>query len=180
MNLSRISSRYAKAAYEFAVEKQEETQLYEEMKLLEEHFLAHKAMFRVMEDPTISAKEKEKILITAGGISVSDSYKKLFELILANKREGYVFSIALMYQNTYRKQKRVVNTKLITTEAVSEEMKQRIIQVVENETKEKVDLDTVIDPDIIGGFLLELEDKRLDASIRHQLNQLKQQLINSR
>ncbi|MDR3061478.1 MAG: F0F1 ATP synthase subunit delta [Dysgonamonadaceae bacterium] len=177
MDSSRISIRYARAAYEFALERGEETRLYEDMKMLSKHFFYFRSMSRVMENPTISSKEKEKILITAGGASPSESYKKLIELIIENKREKYGLFIALMYQNWYRKQKGVVITKLITTEGVPEEVKQKIIRLVAEETKENVDLETVTDPDIIGGFILELEDKRLDAGIRHQLNQLKQQLI---
>lgn len=176
MDSSRISIRYARAAYEFALEKGEETRLYEDMKMLSKHFFSFALMSRVMDDPTISSKEKEKILITAGGASVSESYKKLVRLIIENKREKYGLFIALMYQTWYRKQKGVVLTKLITTEGVSEEIKQKVIRMVAEETKENVDLETIKDPDIIGGFVLELEDERLDASVKYQLNQLKQQL----
>jgi F-type H+-transporting ATPase subunit delta len=97
-------------------------------------------------------------------------------LIIENRREKYGLFIALMYQTWYRKQKGVVITKLITTGDVSEEIKQKIIRMVTEGTKENVDLQTVKDPDIIGGFVLELEDERLDASVKYQLNQLKQQL----
>lgn len=177
MDSSRISTRYAKAVYEFALEKNEETRLYHELKTLQRSFLTFRSMFKVMDDPTISPKEKEKILITAGGISVSESYKKLLELIIENKRQAYAFFIALMYQNWYRKQKGIVLTKLTTTDAISEEVMRRIVQLVADETKQTVDLESVIDPEIIGGFILELEDKQLDASIKHQLNQLKYQLM---
>ncbi|GHU92290.1 ATP synthase subunit delta [Bacteroidia bacterium] len=176
MDSSRISVRYAKAAYEFALERGEETRLYEDMKRLSNHFFSFASMSRVMEDPTVSSKEKEKILITAGGASVSESYKKLIRLIIENKREKYGLFIALMYQTWYRKRKGVVITKLITTGGVSEEIKQKVIRMVAEETKENVDLETIKDPDIIGGFILELEDERLDASVKYQLNQLKQQL----
>ncbi len=178
MDSSRISVRYAKAVYEFALEKKEETRLYGEMKLLSSHFFAFKSMSKVMEDPTIPASEKEKILITAGGGgSVSESYKKLLKLIIDHKREKYSLFIALMYQTWYRKQKGVVITKLTTTDKISEKVQQDIIRLVANETQEIVDLETYTDPDIIGGFVLELNDKQLDASIKSQLIKMKQELI---
>ena len=181
MDSSRISIRYAKAVYEFALENKEETRLYDEMKLLSSQFLAFKMMSKVMENPTISAGEKEKILITAGGgNSVSESYKKLLKLIIDNKREKYVLFIALMYQNWYRKQKKIIISKLTTVDTISDEAQQKIIQLVSDETKKNVSLETAIDPDIIGGFVLELDDKQLNASIKNQLMKLKQELINSK
>jgi F-type H+-transporting ATPase subunit delta len=181
MDSSRISIRYAKAAYEFALENKEETRLYEEIKLLSSQFFAFKLMSKVMEDPTVSASEKEKILLTAGGgDSVSESYKKLLKLIVDNRRERYALFIALMYQNWYRKQKGIVVTKLTTAGTIPDEMKQKIIRIVVDKTKEEVDLQSVINPDIIGGFVLELDDKQLDASIRNQLVKIKQELINNK
>ncbi len=181
MDSSRISVRYAKAAYEFALENEEETRLYENMKLLSSHFFAFKMMSKVMEDPTIPASEKEKILTTAGGgNSVCESYKKLLKLIIDHKREKYTLFIALMYQTWYRKQKRVVITKLTTTDKLSDEVQQKIVRLVADETKETVDLETIIDPDIIGGFVLELDDEQLDASVRSQLMRMKQELIDGK
>ncbi|MDR1371390.1 MAG: F0F1 ATP synthase subunit delta [Dysgonamonadaceae bacterium] len=180
MDSSRISIRYAKAAYEFALENKEETRLYEEMKLLSSHFFAFKLMSRVMENPTVPTAEKEKILITAGGgDAASESYKKLLKLIVGNKRERYVLFIALMYQNWYRKQRGIVVTKLTTTHVISDEIKEKIVRMIAEEAKGDVDLQTVINPDIIGGFVLELDDKQLDASIRSQLVKMKQELVNN-
>ena len=181
MDSSRISTRYAKAVYEFALEHKEETRLYEEMKLLSSQFFAFKMMSKVMENPTIPVGEKEKILITAGGgNSVSESYKKLLKLIIDNKREKYVLFIALMYQTWYRKQKGIVISKLTTVDEISDEAQQKIIRLISDETKKNVNLETVIDTDIIGGFVLELDDKQLNASIKNQLVKLKQELINNK
>ncbi len=179
MDSSRISIRYAKAAYEFALERGEDKRLYEEMKVLEMSFSSLRVMHRILQDPTVKAAEKMKILITAAGNDVSESYRKLLELVIGNKRESYMFSIALMFQKWYRKQKGIVITKLITTEPVSDEVKQEIVRVVADEIHKDVDLVAITDPDIIGGFVLEMEDKRLDTSIRYQLNQLKQKFINN-
>ncbi len=177
MDANRISVRYAKAVYEFALEKGEESRLYEEMKVLEGHFKTFQSMKGALDDPTISIEEKEKVLITAAGISVSESYKRLLALILEHKRENYIYPIALMYQVYYRKQKGIVITKLTTSDAVSSEIKEKISNIVADETKEKVDMISITDPSIIGGFVLELEDKRLDASVKNQLIKMKQQLI---
>ncbi|MDR1719054.1 MAG: F0F1 ATP synthase subunit delta [Dysgonamonadaceae bacterium] len=177
MDSSKIAVRYAKAAYEFAVEKGEETRLYEEMKVLETHFKSFGSLPMVLNDPTVADEDKQKILITAAGIAVSDSYLRLLTLLLQHKRENHARSVALMYQMYYRKQKRIVITKLTTAEPVTPEIKAKIMEVIAGQTSAKVDLVVVDDRSVIGGFVLELEDRRLDASIRSQLTKVRQLLV---
>ncbi len=176
MDAGRISARYAKAVYEFALEKGEETRLYEEMKTLSENFLSFRTMSKVMEDPTVLPQEKIKILSIAAGMEVSDTFKSLMRLVIGNKRENYMQMIALMYQEYYRKEKGILIAKLTTTDAVSEDIKNSLRKVIAEQSHEEVDFVTRTDPAIIGGFILELDDKRLDASVRNQLNQIRIQL----
>jgi len=97
-------------------------------------------------------------------------------LIVNNGRAHYTSSIALMYDKVYKKAKDSVTLKLITTEPPSDEMKNKLVDLVKK-NKEQVDFVAQTDEDIIGGFILEIEDIRLDASIRNQLNQLRLELI---
>ncbi len=176
MDTGRISARYAKAAYEVALQKGEETRLYEEMKMLASGFSSYKQLSKVMENPTISIDRKKELLITAAGISVSDSFKKLIDLIAENRRESYVHSIALMYQSYYRKEKNIIIGQLITAQSVTEEEKSKLSKLIARISKKDVDFITRTDPSIIGGFILELESNQLDASVRNQLNKLKMEL----
>lgn len=177
MDTGRISARYAKAAYEVALQKGEETRLYEEMKILSDNFSSFKSLHKVMEDPTVAVEEKKKLLITAGGISVSDSYKSLIDLIAENKREPYARFIALMYLSYYRKEKSIVIGRLITAQPATVETENRLRELITRNAKIEVDFISKINPDIIGGFILELESNQLDASVKTQLNKLRMQLI---
>ncbi len=178
MDLGIISTRYAKALYAYASDIKEEDRLYEEMKTLANSFASFKSLFKVMENPTISPQEKQKLLTVAGGISVSKAFQSMLQLIETNKRETYILSIALMYQQIYRKQKGIVIAKLITTESLSQKEEENVRNLVSKNTDgKKVDLITQIDADLLGGFILKVESKQLDASIRSQLNKIKMKLI---
>jgi F-type H+-transporting ATPase subunit delta len=67
--------------------------------------------------------------------------------------------------------------KLVTTEPASNEMRNKLVDLVKYKN-EQVDFVAETDKDMIGGFILEIDDLRLDASIRNQLNQLRLELIN--
>jgi len=176
MNAGIISNRYAKAIFQYASERKEEERLREELKILLEQFLAVPEFHRILDDPTISSAEKIDVLTTAVGKKISDTYKQVICMIVKNGRTHFMQSIALMYDKVYRKAKNRVMLKLITTEPASGEMENRLVDLVVKNDK-YVDFFAKTDKDIIGGFILEIEDVRLDASIRNQLNQLRLELI---
>jgi len=176
MDSGIISNRYAKAIFQFALERKEESRLREELGILSEQFLSVPLLNKVLDDPTVPPTVKIDVLTTAAGKENSDTYLQVIRLIVKNGRERYMQSIALMYDKVYKKAKNRITLKLITTEPASAEMEQKLVSLV-NKNKEQVDFSAKTDDDIIGGFILEIEDLRLDASIRNQLNQLRLELI---
>ena len=176
MDTGIISNRYAKAVFQYALERREENRLREELKVLSGQFLAVPTLNNVLHDPTIPAAVKINVLTTAAGGEISDSCRQFIRLVIKNGRARYMKSIALMYDKVYRKAKNKVILKLVTTEPASDEMKNKLVQLIHYKN-EQVDFMAKTDADIIGGFILEIDDLRLDASIRNQLNQLRLELI---
>jgi len=176
MNAGIISNRYAKAIYQFALDRKEEDRLREEFRILSEQFLAVPIMKMVLDDPTVSPSVKIDVLTTAAGRKVSDTYLQVISMIIKNRRMHFIQSIALMYDKVYRKAKDKVIMKLITTEPASDDVKKKLVKLV-RKNDEQVDFAAKTDTDIIGGFILEIDDLRLDASIKNQLNQLRLELI---
>ena len=176
MNSGIISNRYAKAIYQYASARGEDNQLREELRILSEQFISVPTLKRVLEDPTVSSAVKIDVLITAAGKKISNTCREVIRLIVKNRRARYIHSIALMFDKVYRKEKNRVILKLITTEPASGEMKHKLVDLLK-QNDEQVDFIAKTDEDIIGGFILEVEDLRLDASIRNQLNQLRLELI---
>jgi F-type H+-transporting ATPase subunit delta len=82
-----------------------------------------------------------------------------------------------MYDKVYRKAKNIVVMHLTTTEPASAETKNALVDLVIKDKKETVNFVAKTDSGIIGGFILSIEDSRLDASIKNQLNQLRLKLI---
>jgi ATP synthase, F1 delta subunit len=174
---SRVGKRYAKAIYEYALGKGEETRVYEETKRISDTFSSYTSFSGIMNDPTVSGKEKKKVLVTAAGDNVSDSFKKAINLIFENKRESYILSIALLYQEHYRKQKGIFIAKLTTASTTMNEAQTRLKQIILQHYRLNVDFVKKTDPSIIGGFVLELNDTLLDASVKTQLNRMKYKLM---
>lgn len=97
-------------------------------------------------------------------------------LVLKEDRESFVQFMANSYVTLYRKQKNIIRGKLTTAVAVSPETEKKMRQMVENKTKGTVEFETEVNPDIIGGFILEYDTYRLDASVQSQLRNVLHQL----
>jgi F-type H+-transporting ATPase subunit delta len=169
MNAGIISTRYARAIYAYAVEKGKETDLYEGMQFLAKNFSQFPALRGIMSDPTLTAEQKMDVLNTAAGIHANETLQQVIRLVVKNKRSNYIENIALVYDEVYRKAKGIVTVQLTTVDTADEKMKESLISVIAQVTDKKVEFQAKTDSGIIGGFILEIEDKRLDASVKEQL-----------
>ena len=80
--------------------------------------------------------------------------------------------MANSFVTLYRQQKNITRGRLITATAVSPETEAKMKQMVETKTQGTVEFQTEVDPDIIGGFILEYDTYRMDASVKSKLNSI--------
>ena len=172
MNNGKISIRYAKALLYSAKEAKVEEKVYSEMTTLESAFAQIQLLKQAMTNPTLTKEEKIKLLNSVFNNKASKLTQGFITLVVENGREDYFHRIALSFQELYRKDKNIVVTHLTTAIELDEPLKKKIIQSVEEQENSKVELRTDVNPDIIGGYILDIDGKRLDASIIRQLSKL--------
>lgn len=177
MNIAGISSRYAKALVNFAREEKQQDSVYKEFVRLGQSFLEVPALLKALDNPSLSAKEKEKLIITACGGSVCDVSLRFIRLALHHKREKYLNRMAMMYIDLYRKEKKIVIGELTTAVPADEVIEQRMREIIQSYKPVTVEFSTQIDPAIIGGFILKIGTFRVDASLSSQLKEMKKQLL---
>lgn len=176
MDAGLISMRYARALLKFSIQQKQEDLVYGEMLTLAKSYIDVPKLHFLLEHPVLEAEEKEKMIITATGGEPSLATRRFISLVLAEGREKYLQFIANSYITLYRRHKNLISGKLITATAVSESTEEKMKQMVERRTNGKVEFETLIDPEIIGGFILEYDTYRLDASVSNQLRQIMLQL----
>ncbi|MDR2843239.1 MAG: F0F1 ATP synthase subunit delta [Candidatus Symbiothrix sp.] len=174
MNAGIIATRYARAIYKYAAEKGQETLVNTDMQVLVRNFAVYPALRKTMVDPTLSAKQKMDILATAFGNQSDETLQNAIRVIVENGRAPYMESIARMYDTVYRKAKGIVIVHLTTVVSVDKKVEEDFKRIIPLKQGEQIEFQTETKPDIIGGFILEIEDKRLDKSVKYQLNKLKQ------
>lgn len=177
MNDSLISTRYAKAMLEYASSRSEDKVLYERMKLLAKNLGSMPRLRETLLSAMVGYDDKMALIINAGGNSVEESYRNMARVVLSNQRERLLHNIALSYMTLYRRVHRISVVTLISVEPLSEAIIDRIRYDVSKRTSGEVEFETHIDPKIEGGFIFQVDDLRLDASIRGQLEAIRREFI---
>ena len=172
MDIGVISVRYARALLKSATDQKLEEQVYQEMMTLAKSFVDVPQLRQTIDNPMLAKETKQTLLETASGGKACPLTKAFIALVLKEDRENMVQFMANSYVTLYRKQKNVIRGKLTTAARVSAATEQKMRQMVERKTNGTVEFETEVNPDIIGGFILEYDTYRMDASVRSKLNNI--------
>ena len=176
MDIGVISVRYARALIKAALGMKLEDQVYQEMQTLFKSYIDVPELRFTIDNPMLSKDKKEALLDTAMGKDPSQLSRKFIALVLKEDRESTLQFMAASYITLYRKQKNIIRGKLTTATAVSPETEAKMRKMVESRTQGTVEFKTEVNPDIIGGFILEYDTYRMDASVKTKLNTILTQL----
>ncbi|MDD2960749.1 MAG: ATP synthase F1 subunit delta [Muribaculaceae bacterium] len=178
MNEGLIPNRYAKALYKYAEGSGATKQVYEQMKQLSESFVNAKALQTAVENPYLHVADKETVLLTASGAQKGSCVDKFILMIIKNNRVNYVRSMAIAYQDIYRKNNLISKVEISTSGELSELEISKIKQLVEKyESGKTLEFSHNVDTNLIGGFTVKIDSKMLDASIKNELKKLRLKLL---
>lgn len=176
----RLAARYAKSLIDLANEQNQLEHVYNDMLLLQSICKTNPDFVILLKSPVIPPDKKEAILQATTGAKVSALTSLFNRLLIKKGREAVLPEIADAFIEQYNTQKGIHRIKLTTAVPVSEDVKQAIVSKVQSLTPMKsVELQTEVKEDIIGGFLLELGDTLVDASISYDLNKIRSQFLNN-
>lgn len=174
MSVARIAHRYAKSLIEIAVEQNKLERVLEDVQSFRE-IVKNRDFYLMLKSPIIHHSRKETIveqLFTGKYDALTMSFLK----VLTRKgREMYLPEIAEEFIQEYKKLKHITSIRITTAAPLNEAAKKAIEAklIASGKTSEYVELLTVVNPDIIGGYVLEFDGNVYDASMKHKLVQLK-------
>lgn len=177
MNSGMISMRYARALFEYSLEKQTEDKVFAEMKNLAASLAGEQKLRVALDNPVLNTKDKLELIKLAAGKDVSEVFVRFASLVLAQRREDHLQRMSLIYLDLYREYKNISVGRLITAQPIKAEVVDKIKHLVQQKKSGTIEFITEVDPDITGGFVLYIDTYRLDASIATQLKNIKQQLL---
>ncbi len=180
MSESRIASRYAKSLIELAQEQGKLDRVKEDVDAFLEA-LESRDFALLLKSPIVHADKKWQILKTLFEGKFDELTMAFLRILLRKGREPYLAHIAQEFIHQYKRLKHISTVKLITAVPLSPQTVESVRKVLEESrvTDEHVEILTEVDPDIIGGFVLEFDDKLYDASVKHKLELLKKEFLDN-
>ena len=175
MNDGKISVRYAHALFQSAIEKKILDKVYQDMILILE-ICTIPEFKELLESPIIRPSKKTEIIHNTIGGNIDNLTGSLISLVVKNGREIFLPGIAREYIRATKEFKGITESVLTTAVKVNETIKKRVADLIKDIFKTKVELNEVIDTNIIGGFILRVEDNYIDASVRKKLRKIEKEL----
>jgi F-type H+-transporting ATPase subunit delta len=176
----RLATRYAKSLIDLSLERNELETAHKDMQYLQAVCKGNRDFVALLKSPVITPDKKQAIIeaVTNGHIS---ELTALFNRLLVKKgRESNLPEIAQAFIEQYNKHKQIFSVKLTTASPVSDEVKQEIMDKVKSQSDMKtIELTTEVNEELIGGFVLQIGDQLVDASVAYDLNNIRKQFLNN-
>ena len=128
-------------------------------------------------DDVVTPFEKKKLLQTALGNQISPELSRFFTLLNQRGRMALVEDILRDFITIYRRSIGIRKAHLVTVNEPSERLLQRLRALVKQKTGDDVIIEVSVDPSIVGGFVFDLDEYLMDASVKHQLDLIREEFI---
>jgi len=176
MNDSKISVRYAKALFLSSREKKNLDSIRTDMELILGALAEIPELRRLLESPVVEPSRKSDILKQIFKSKVQAPTIVFLELVTLKKREEFLAGMARHFIKLYKDEKGIKLATVTTAVTLDDNVRDTIRELIRKAFKSDVELEQVTREDIIGGFILRVDDKMLDASVSGRLDSIRKEL----
>lgn len=171
----RIASRYGKSILDLAKERNELEKIHEEFQNFSATLQSSKELRNLLKSPIIPVDKKTKVMRAIFENNMGELSMAFIELVLKKKREAYLGDIAEYFHLLYNQEKSITMANVTSASPLTDTQRNHILKVIEEQIGQKVELKSKIDPKLIAGFVLNVGDKQIDASMANQINELRKE-----
>ena len=178
MNRSIVITRYARALEKYVKETGGGNVVAGEAELLGKRFSDLPDFLRVMNSrDMVTRAEKKSLLVNALGGKSSGEMDRFLDLVLEKGREDLLPDILRSFILIHERAQGIRRASLTAVRAPSERLLEGLRKLVKDTTGDDAIIEVTIDPSLLGGFVLDIDDYLLDASVKRQLDIIKEQFI---
>lgn len=175
--MSRAAIRYAKAIIDIATSSGRAEAVNNDMKSIVLAVSQNAELKEFLANPVIKLENK-KAALTSIFSDIQAETKSLFHLLFENKRFEILESIAQQYNELYDQSIGVEVAKVTTAFPITADLQTKVLAKIAEFSNKKITIENIVDPAIIGGFILRVGDKQYNASVASKLGELKREFSN--
>ena len=171
--MSAVANRYAKSLLEVSIEQNKLEAIYNDIKGFS-GTLENADLIQLLKSPIINAEKKNAAFKAIFDGKVDPLTMNFFKTVINKKRESALPEICDAFMDQYRTKNNIAKAKVITATKLSDEKINAIKNSLnQNSSAATFEIEEEVDASLIGGFIIEMGDKRFDASVKHKLNKLR-------
>ena len=178
MKNTRAALRYAKAALNLSLEQKKEEAVAKDMQEIVAVFEANNELSVFLENPVVANQAKQDSLAKVFS-ALQPLSNQLIALLSNNNRIDLLAQVAMAYLSLLKKHQGQETAIVTTAVALTPDLEKVILAKAKEMSSAQISLENKIDPSIMGGFILRIGDMQCNASVAHQLEQLKRELTQS-
>lgn len=174
---TRAAIRYAKAILDLANSKGVAEVVNNDMKLIASTINGNLELSTFIQNPIMKVEVKEKAMLEVFA-GINGATQGLFHLLFENKRFEILEAIALEYSKLFDIMNGVEVAQVTTAISMDAALESQVLAKIATLSNKKITIENIVDPAIIGGFILRIGDKQYNASVANRLQVLKRELSN--
>ena len=174
MRHSRVTIRYAKALLQLAIEQNILEQSYADMVLLDSVFKQNKDLSLLLKSPIVKTDQKLSIFKLIFESKIGEVSMAFINIITTKKRESLLALIASSFISLYKEHNKIETASVTTATPLDETLRAEVINFIKKHGNDNVELTEKVDENIIGGAIIRMGDKQLDASVSKAISELRQ------
>jgi len=172
MKNTRIPQRYAKALFDLAVEQNIVENVYNDVLLIKGVCDTNKDLLHLLGSPIIKSDKKQSIIKEIFQKQIHQITLTYLLIITKKRREFYISQIAKKFIDFYKDYKGIEVISIYSATQLDQTTRQKILNKLKTFINKEIELVEVINPKIIGGFIIQYNDKKYDASILNKIQTL--------
>jgi len=175
-----VAQRYAKALFQAALDAGVADEVFGDAEKLAAVMSESPMLGNFLGSPQVPPEDKHRLLDKALGGRAHRLFVDFLHVLVDKKRIMFARDIAEAYRYLYEKHEGILQVRAITAVSLEDPQREKLVHKLEEQTKKTIRLTHIVDPNILGGMILKMEDRLIDGSVRHQLEELKRRLMETK
>ena len=179
INISHIAIPYSKALFDLSIENNVLEDTFRDIELVDRICKSNRDFQMMLKSPIVHTTKKIKILRSIFEEEATKLTLTFLSIITRKKRESFIPDICLAFIELYKDYKGILPTHVKTAGPLTETIRKQVIDVMKKFTGKEIELMGEVKEELIGGFILQWNDKQYDASILKQIKEMKKSVAGS-
>lgn len=181
MSAVKLASRYAKSLLDLSIEQNQLEAVYKDILYCDSVLKASREFTLLLKSPIIHSDKKLSIINNVLGNNVTALTLSFFKIMVTKRREAYLVDITKEFIRQYNAEKNITPVKIKSAIALDYTSIENIVAILKKQANLKnIEITTEVDESLIGGFIVQYEDKLIDASVSKSLKQLRKDLSDNK